>query len=105
MPLCSPVCSYPPSTFFNQERSTEMRFKKTALALSFAAVSAGCLLAQDKDRDVPRLDHAFVILMENHHYSQIIRNANAPFINSYAKSANLATDYFPVGHPHLTNYL
>jgi hypothetical protein len=43
--------------------------------------------------------------MENHHYSQIIGNANAPFINSYAKSANLATNYFAVGHPSLTNYL
>jgi hypothetical protein len=43
--------------------------------------------------------------MENHHYSQIIGNANAPFINSYAKSANLATNYYAVGHPSLTNYL
>jgi hypothetical protein len=82
-----------------------MKVTKTALALSFAALSAGCLLAQDKDRGIPRLDHAFVILMENHHYSQIIGNANAPFINSYAKSANLATNYFAVGHPSLTNYL
>ena len=82
-----------------------MRFKSTAFALSIAALSASSMLAQDKDRGVPRLDHAFVILMENHHYSQIIGNANAPFINSYAKSANLATNYFAVGHPSLTNYL
>jgi len=64
-----------------------------------------CVVAQDNDRDIPRIDHAFVIMMENHHYSQIIGNTNAPFINSYAKSANLATNYYAVGHPSLTNYL
>jgi len=29
----------------------------------------------------------------------------APFINKLAKSANLATNYFAIGHPSLTNYL
>jgi hypothetical protein len=44
-------------------------------------------------------------MMENHGYSQIIDNPNAPFINSYAKSANMATNYYAVAHPSLTNYL
>jgi hypothetical protein len=51
------------------------------------------------------LDHVFVIMMENHSFGQIIGNPNAPFINSYALQANLATNYFGVGHPSLTNYL
>jgi hypothetical protein len=54
---------------------------------------------------VPRLDHVFVIMMENHGYSQIINNQNAPFINQYVKDANLATNYFAVAHPSLTNHL
>ncbi len=54
---------------------------------------------------VPHLDHVFVIMMENHGYSQILNNPNAPFINSYAKSANLAANYYGVAHPSLTNYL
>ncbi len=82
-----------------------MKSKYAALALSISALSASSILAQHKDRSVPRIDHAFVILMENHHYSQIIGNTNAPFINSYANSANLATNYYAVGHPSLTNYL
>ena len=82
-----------------------MNFRTTLLALSIAACSTSGVLAQHHDRSIPRLDHAFVILMENHHYSQIIGNANAPFINTYAYSANLATNYFAVGHPSLTNYL
>ncbi len=54
---------------------------------------------------IPRLDHVFVIMMENHGYAQIINNPNAPFINVYARSANLATNYYGVAHPSLTNYL
>ena len=44
-------------------------------------------------------------MMENHGYSQIIDNPNEPFVNQYAKTANLATNYFAVAHPSLTNYL
>ncbi len=54
---------------------------------------------------VPHLDHVFVIMMENHGYSQIVGNANAPYINAYLKSANSAQNYFAVGHPSSTNYL
>ena len=82
-----------------------MNFRKILLTLGIAALSTSGLLAQHRERSIPRIDHAFVILMENHHYSQIIGNTNAPFINSYANSANLATNYFAVGHPSLTNYL
>lgn len=54
---------------------------------------------------IPRLDHVFLIMMENHGYDEIIGNPNAPFINSYAKQSLLFTNYFAVAHPSLTNYL
>lgn len=84
-----------------------MRIKQAALALLPIALSSTFLPAEkpEHDRAVPRIDHAFVILMENHAYSQILGNTNAPFINTYAKTANLATNYYAVGHPSLTNYL
>jgi phosphatidylinositol-3-phosphatase len=56
-------------------------------------------------RGIPHLDHVFVVMLENHAYGQVINNPEAPFINSYAKRANLATSYFAVAHPSLTNYL
>ncbi|HTT32982.1 MAG TPA: alkaline phosphatase family protein [Methylomirabilota bacterium] len=56
-------------------------------------------------KGVPRLDHVFVIMMENHGYSQIIGNPDTPFANQYAKAVNSATNYFAVAHPSLTNYL
>ncbi len=54
---------------------------------------------------VPHLDHVFVIVMENHGYSQIVGNPNAPFANWYLNNANSANNFFAVGHPSLTNYL
>jgi hypothetical protein len=72
-----------------------------ALASSvFAAEAEG-----KKPEGIRHLDHVFVIVMENHHISQILGNSNAKFINSYAASANLANNYYGVGHPSLTNYL
>jgi len=82
-----------------------MNFRAIALALCVTAFAASTALGEDNDRKVPHLDHVFVIMMENHYYSQVLGNANAPFITSYAKTANLATNYFAVGHPSLTNYL
>ena len=56
---------------------------------------------------IPHLDHVFVIMMENHSYGQIIDNPAMPFVNGQIKSGevNLATNYFAVGHPSLTNFL
>jgi len=83
-----------------------MNLKKYALLLSLAAVSVSPIFAQDDDNHKGiRLNHVFVIMMENHAYGQIIGNPNAPFINQYSMKANLATNYFGVGHPSLTNYL
>jgi hypothetical protein len=52
-----------------------------------------------------RLDHVFVIIMENHGYSQIVNNPNMPFTNAMIGLTNTATNYFAIAHPSLTNYL
>ncbi len=54
---------------------------------------------------VPKLNHVFVIMMENHNANEVLGNPNNPFVNSYAESVNLATNYYAVAHPSLTNYL
>jgi phosphatidylinositol-3-phosphatase len=88
-----------------------MNLKKAAACLSIAALTAAPVLGEDHDRDrdrhhsIPRLDHVFVIVMENHYYGQIIGNANEPYFNQYALTVNHSTNYYAVGHPSLTNYL
>lgn len=81
--------------------------KNLMLLLILLAALAAPTFAQEGSvpKGIPRLDHVFVIMMENHGYKEILNNPNAKFITSYAKSANLATNYFAVAHPSLTNYL
>jgi phosphatidylinositol-3-phosphatase len=81
--------------------------KATAVLGLLATVLVGAMFAAEGPvpKGIPHLDHVFVIMMENHGYVQIIGNPNAPFINQYVNSANLANNYFAVAHPSLTNYL
>jgi phosphatidylinositol-3-phosphatase len=78
-----------------------------AIPFALAIFLAGPALAAEGPvpEGVPHLDHIFVIMMENHGYSQILNNPNAPFINAYMKEANVGTNYFAIAHPSLTNYL
>src|SRR6202521_5291593 len=78
-----------------------------AVALVTALLTAS---AQTAERGSPhgtfgRLDHVFLVIMENRTNTDILDNPNAPFINAYARLANQATDYFAVGHPSAPNYL
>ena len=83
-----------------------MKKPTLTLALSTLLLAASAFAHDDIDHGaIPKLDHVFLIMMENHAYGQIIGNPNAPFINEMAKSANLATNFLAVGHPSLTNYL
>jgi hypothetical protein len=81
--------------------------RKMYAVLGLVAAFAGTTLAQEAvvPKGIPHLDHVFVIMMENHGFSQIVGNPSAPFANQYAKSANSAANYFAIGHPSLTNYL
>jgi len=67
--------------------------KKFALASCMAAIiAAGAAHAEQGPvpKGIPRLDHVFVIMMENHAFAQIAGNPQAPFINSLMGKANLA---------------
>ena len=83
-----------------------MRGKIAIAALCVAAMVSSSFAAEGSvPEGISDLDHVFLIMMENHGYSQIFGNPNAPFINQLAKSSNYGTNYFAVGHPSSTNYL
>jgi phosphatidylinositol-3-phosphatase len=48
---------------------------------------------------------AFVIVLENHSFGQVIGNPDAPYINGLAGRGTLFTRYFGLLHPSLPNYL
>jgi hypothetical protein len=54
---------------------------------------------------VPRYDHIFLMIFENHGFAQIIGNTAAPNINSLANKFGLATSYFSVADPSEPNYV
>lgn len=93
--------------------------KLRLLALSITLVLAAGIpsaLAQDHDRDrdrdrVLRLDHVFVIVLENHNSftsfgsNGILDNPQAPRLQELARKYNVATNYHGVWHPSLPNYV
>ena len=84
----------------------KLAFKSAAVGLAAVSLAGSALAAEGGiSNDVPRLDHVFLIMMENHGFNQVIGNPSAPFMNKYAKRVNLATNYYAVAHPSLTNYL
>ncbi|MCW2869735.1 alkaline phosphatase family protein [Actinacidiphila oryziradicis] len=50
-------------------------------------------------------DHVFVIVEENHGYSDVIGNPAAPNLNALAKEYGSATNYYAVAHPSEPNYV
>jgi phosphatidylinositol-3-phosphatase len=55
----------------------------------------------------PRMDHVFVIMMENTSYKPLLSasNPNTKFIQQMAATNGLATHYFGVTHDSLPNYI
>lgn len=77
-----------------------------ALTLLTIAVAGSAVAAEGPvPKGIPHLDHVYLVMMENHGYSQLLGNPNAPYINHMARTANLASNYFAIAHPSLTNYL
>jgi hypothetical protein len=53
---------------------------------------------------VPAADHVFLVVLENHGFSQVIGNPAMPYLNSLATAHALAGNYFADAHPSLPNY-
>ncbi len=51
------------------------------------------------------IQHVFVVVMENHSYSEVWNTSASPYITSLGNSYARATNYHAVLHPSLPNYL
>jgi hypothetical protein len=81
--------------------------KTSIVFLSVLAAAAGSGIAAEGPvpAGIPPLSHVFIIMMENHGYSQVVGNPNLPYINELVNVANTATNYYAIAHPSLNNYL
>jgi hypothetical protein len=94
-----------------------MRTKLLGLAITLGlVVGMPAARAQNQNNQghqdgVPRLDHVFVIVLENHNSfnsfgsNGIIGNPQAPKITALWNKYNVATNYNGVWHPSLPNYV
>jgi phosphatidylinositol-3-phosphatase len=76
-----------------------------AAAASTAAPTAAGQPGSPGWRGGPRLDHVFVIMLENHEADHVIGDPNTPFITSLARQYGVATKYYGVTHTSEPNYI
>jgi hypothetical protein len=85
-----------------------MNFEWTSRSLSgglvlAAMIAAGTARAADS---VPRYEHIFLIVLENHSTDEIIGpHSAAPNINALASEYGLASNYYAIRHPSEPNYV
>lgn len=53
---------------------------------------------------IPAADHVFVVVLENHSFSDVIGNPVMPYLDSLATQNSLAANYFANIHPSIGNY-
>jgi phosphatidylinositol-3-phosphatase len=53
---------------------------------------------------IPQFAHVFIVLEENHSYSDVIGSSSMPYLNALASANGLATQYYADAHPSLPNY-
>jgi len=51
-----------------------------------------------------QIGHVFLVIEENHSFSEVIGNTSMPYFNSLASGNGLATQYFADTHPSIGNY-
>jgi phosphatidylinositol-3-phosphatase len=51
-----------------------------------------------------QVNHVFIVMEENHSYSDVIGNPQMPYLNSLAKTYSVAQGYYADTHPSIGNY-
>jgi len=79
-------------------------FLKTA-GIALGLVSITRLPTTALGATFPRYDHIFLIIEENHGFSEVIGNSAAPNLNAFANTYGLATNYSGTSSPSEPNYV
>jgi phosphatidylinositol-3-phosphatase len=101
-----------------------IRIKSASAFLALALLFSGCSNSKQPDNSstpannvispvnsqrtalpANAIDHVLVVIEENHSYSQITGNPDAPYLNYLAKHGAYFTHSFAIEHPSQPNYL
>lgn len=84
------------------------------LTLGFAQLACGGFSSATKSNptattpvtaNFPTFSHVFLVLEENHSFSDVVGNSSMPYFNSLVSKYGLAKQYFANAHPSIPNYL
>jgi acid phosphatase len=64
----------------------------------------GCGSGRGVINPPPASAHVFLVVEENHSYSEVIGNPSMPYLNSLTSKYGLATQYYANVHPSIGNY-
>ena len=67
-------------------------------------LAAACGGPGNSNSPPPSSAHVFLLLEENHSFSEVIGNSAMPYLNSLANKYGLAMQYFADSHPSIGNY-
>lgn len=83
-----------------------VNFIKILALTSLLALCVGCSLGKGGTPLPPSAasSKVFVVVEENHSYSDVIGNSAMPYLNSLASHYGLATQYYADAHPSIPNY-
>lgn len=79
-------------------------------ALAFCVLATtGCVGQVAKTPPPPgqtsvRFGHVFIVVEENHNYSEVVASSSMPYLNGLANQYGLASNYFANAHPSIPNY-
>lgn len=84
------------------------RFWRLLLTAGIIAGCGGCgglgIGNSPGSKLVSQLGHVFLVVEENHSYSEVIGNPAMPYLNSLVPQGGLAKQYFANAHPSIPNY-
>ena len=76
----------------------------TASAQIPSKASASASVSSTAIHPAVQVNHVFIVMEENHGYSDVIGNPQMPYLNSLAKTYSVAQGYFANTHPSIGNY-
>lgn len=93
-------------------RISLVAFTITALISSATTASAQLQATLPKNTSTTKtvkvsglqINHVFIVMEENHSYSDVIGNPAMPYLNSLASSYSVAQGYYANTHPSIGNY-
>jgi phosphatidylinositol-3-phosphatase len=78
---------------------------RAAMVSFLALLAAGCGGGTSGSGvNPPSSSHVFLVVEENHSYSEVIGNSAMPYLNGLASKFGLATQYYADAHPSIGNY-